>query len=454
MDSVYFGIDDLISALAYDFMTVGRDIDNALIHINGYIDREEYTDSFEIYMLDNFRYFSILLDSFNSVGLEEETKKSYLDLIGQLLEYQDDPDVNQNFKDEIFASVRKNPKIAAFAIYNRETEGIIEKEIISELISFSEGTSDFSYTKFNRAIKDFIDDKSWNGYHNFDWSHFNFNEKLEQMRSYGLLEYEDLFSKEGIIVTDLGRSVYDVLDYFHLNGKIELAPKKDELTSIISRMKETITGNDLMTTEADEIPEEIEPSVGSVDVEVSEISDVCEPVETGVDKPLEDKQDPEPDIDVPVPDSSLMQENADDSWHIDYKGREFPFAVRIHNGLDIALDEGRETVVKVLDYDCEISEEFLSLLCTSFASEYNVIVRKVRHNGNGKAFDDALRSLQQKELILKEGSGFVPGPDSYDAINYGLNLLMALNHKYTRRERDILEIISSKDNIMDKIGYI
>ena len=96
----------------------------------------------------------------------------------------------------------------------------------------------------------------------------------------------------------------------------------------------------------------------------------------------------------------------------------------------------------------------MSLLCTSFASEYNVIARKVRHNGNGKAFDDALRSLQQKELILKEGSGFVLGPDSYDAINYGLNLLMALNHKYTRRERDILEIISSKDNIMDKIGYI
>ena len=402
MDSVYFEMDDLITALGYDFMTVGRDIDNALIHINGYIDREEYTDSFEIYMLDNFQHLSRLLDSFNSIGLEEKTKKSYLDLVDQLLEYQANPETNQKFKDEIYASVNKNPKIAAFAIYNHETEGIIEEEIISGLISFSEDTLDFSYTKFNRAIKDFIDDKSWSSYHNFDWSHFNLQEKLEQMRSCGLLEYEDLFSKEGITVTDLGRSVYDVLDCFHFNGKIEWAPKKDELTSIISGMKETITGSDLTTTELDETAEEIEPSVGRADVEVSEFPDVCEPVETGEDKPLTDTQDPEPDIDVPVLDSSLIQEDADDSWHINYKGREFPFAVRIHNGLDIALDEGRETVVKILDYDCEISEEFLSLLCTSFASEYNVIARKVRHNGNGKAFDDALRSLQQKELILNQ----------------------------------------------------
>ncbi len=453
MDTVSFEIDDLIVALAYDFITTGRYVDDALTHINGYINTEEYTDSFEVDMFKNFPHFSKLLDSFNLGTLSTNLKDSCLDLINQLCKYQDNPETNKDFKNKIYASVLKNPSIAAFVLCNRETEGKIEKDIIGRLISFSEDSSDFNYTVFSRTISDFIGDNSWLDYRNFDWRDFNLHEKLEQMRCYGLLEYGDLFSGKGITVTGLGRSVYDVLDSFHLNRKIEWASRKDVFTSPI--IEGTATENNLMATGVEEILEETKPSVESVVVEPSGLPDADELIEIERDEPLKGIQNPELSLlDVLGSDSPHLQENADDNWHKDYKGRKFPFEVRIHDGLEVALDEGRETVIKVLNYDCRVSEEYLSLLCTFFASNYNVIARNVRNNGNSKAFDDALRSLQDKELILKDGSGFAPGLKSYDALNYGLNLLMVLNPEYTEREREILKAVSLKDDVMAKVEYM
>ena len=522
---MYFEIDDLINALAYDFMTTGRYIDDALTHITGYIDPEEYTDDFEVYMFNNFRHLSKLLDSFNYINLEEETRNFYLDLISQLWEYQDNPENNQAFKDVIYASVRENPQIAAFAIYNGDTEGIIEKEIISRFIAFSEDTSDFSYTVFNRAINDFISDNSWRDYRNFDWRDFNLQEKLEQMRSYGLLEYEDIFSKNGITVTYLGKSVSGLLDSFYSNGyafkPLEYLGRIDSL--IINPID----------TETVAKTEDIQPSVDDVDVEP-----LLEPSEMDVMYPaieqlliegseplgfiqpsdylssllvfsvLHKYEDTEPALELPDAAKLLMYFKLSETeeseslkllppsagvsnflavsdlsedeevksevglsdvakilmhsklsatpkpWFTKFEGREFPYGIQVNGNLEIALDEERKNVVEILNRDGRVSNEYLSFLCTFFASDYNVIAGKVCQNGNGKVFYDAMSSLQDKGLILKDISGFVPGHNSDYALNYGINSLIVSNPEYTDSERKIINAISSHDYVMAKIEYM
>ena len=441
MNSISFGIDDLITALAYDFMTTGRYIDDALTHITGYIDPEEYTDDFEVYMFNNFRHLSKLLDSFNSVILEEETRNFYLDLINQLWEYQDNPENNQAFKDKVYASVLKNPSLAAFAIYNGETEGIIEKEIISRLTSFSEDTLDFKYTVFNRAIKDFISDNSWRDYRNFDWRDFNLQEKLEQMRSYGLLEYEDLFSKDGITVTDLGSSVSGLLDSFNSNG-YAFKPFKS-----FGRIDSLIINP--IDTEAVAKAEEIEPSVDDVDVEP-----LLEPSEMDVmypaieqlliegSEPLKFLQSPDdisnfltarylaeyeeakpevglPDVVRPVP--SFIPEENPDVWSTEYEGREFPYGIHVNGNVEIALDEGRKNVVEILNRDGRVSDEFMHIL-------YDYL-------------DSGCDSASA-------------GNGNIDAANIGINLLMALNYTCTENEIKIINAISSHEDVMAKIEYM
>jgi len=491
MDSVYFEIDDLINALAYDFMTAGRFVDDALTHINGYIDPKEYTDDFEVYMFNNFRHLSKLLDSFDSVIFEEETKKAYLDLIDRLLEYQDSSENDQAFKDEVYASVYGKPQIAAFAIYNGETEGIIEKEIIGKLISFSEDTSDFKYTVFSRAINEFISDNSWRDYRNFDWRDFNLQEKLEQMKSYGLLEYEDIFSKNGITVTYLGKSVSGLLDSFNSNGyafkPLEYLGRID--SSIINPIG----------TEAVAKAEDIEPSVGD-DVEpLSELSEIdvmyppvemlliegSEPLkflqspddisnfltarylaeyenaEPGLNLPdvaklflyfklldtegseaLELLQHPDyistflvvkdlseagnvgfglnlPDVVRPVP--SFIPEENPDVWSTEYEGREFPYGIHVNGNVEIALDKGRKNVIEILNRDGRVSDDFMHIL-----SDY---------------LDSGCDSAS-----VDNGN--------IDAANIGLNMLMALNYTCTEKEREIINAISSHDDVMAKIKYM
>jgi len=480
MDSISLEMNDVITALAYDFMTTGRYVDDALEYIEGHLNPGEDIDSFKFFVSDDFPYLSKLFDSFNSSGLG--TKEYYLNLINKLWEYQDNPEANYKFRDKIYASVFENPQIAAFVLCNRETEGIIEKDIISRLISSSKDTSDFNYTVFSGVIRDLIDDNSWKGYRNFDWRSFDLNKKLEQMRSYGLLEYEDMYSKEGITVTDLGRSVYDVFDNLHFSRAIVWASENRMLNSITSIGYGALSENNLMTSGIEKTAEEIEPSVDD-DESLPESSEMdvmypaVGPLLIEGSEPLKfspadvsnflalrylpESENAEPGLNLPDvvrPVLSFMSKENPDVWSTEYEGREFPYGVLVNGNVELALDEGRENVIEVLNHDGRMSEEYLSFLCTFFASDYNAIAGKVCQNGEGKTFYDTMSSLLDKELISKDKFGFVPGSKSDYALNYGLNLLLTLPEykhiEYTDREIGIIEALSLRDDVMDKIKYM